>query len=127
VGTRLASKLSNAAAGWTLSPEMGVYLNMQSNQRADLSQNIHPDGRKPRAKSISFQYRLIMMNADGTPKSLSQATHTEHRFLHSAHVFTGWSFTNSQCQMATIISLAVAQIYRCQFPAPDVNALRCHI
>ncbi|QBB70046.1 DUF1800 family protein [Pseudolysobacter antarcticus] len=76
----------------TLSPEMGVYLNMQSNQRADLSQNIHPDENYAREINQLFSVGLVMLNADGTPKAPSQPTYTQSTVSAFAHVFTGWSF-----------------------------------
>lgn len=81
----------------TLSPAMGVYLNMMGNRRADLSQNIHPDENYAREINQLFSIGLVMLDDDGTPllsggqpiPTYNQATVTAF-----AHVFTGWNWSD---------------------------------
>jgi len=80
----------------TLSPEMGVYLNMLANQRADLSQNLHPDENYAREINQLFSVGLVMLNEDGTPKlSAGQPipTYNQATITAFAHVFTGWNWS----------------------------------
>jgi len=82
----------------TLSPEMGAYLNMVQNPRADLSKNLHPDENYAREINQLFSIGLVMLNSDGTPKlSAGQpiATYTQPVITAFAHVFTGWSWAGS--------------------------------
>jgi hypothetical protein len=79
----------------SLSPSMGVYLNMQANRRADLSQNIHPDENYAREINQLFSIGLVMLNADGTPQlSGGQPipTYSQSEITNFAHVFTGWNW-----------------------------------
>jgi uncharacterized protein (DUF1800 family) len=81
----------------TLSPAMGVYLNMMGNRRADLSQNLHPDENYGREINQLFSIGLVMLNIDGTPKlSGGQPipTYTQSTITNFAHVFTGWSWAD---------------------------------
>src|SRR5437868_5403226 len=52
----------------TLSPAMGVYLNMMGNRRAVLAQNVHPDENYGREINQLFSIGLVMLNPDGTSK-----------------------------------------------------------
>ena len=79
----------------TLSPAMGVYLNMLGNRRADLSQNIHPDENYAREINQLFSIGLVLLNADGTPQlSAGQPipTYSQSVVTNFAHVFTGWTW-----------------------------------
>lgn len=79
----------------TLSPSMGVYLNMQRNRRADLSQNIHPDENYAREINQLFSVGLVLLNTDGTPQlSGGQPipTYNQAVITNFAHVFTGWNW-----------------------------------
>ena len=81
----------------TLSPAMGVYLNMMGNRRADLSQNLHPDENYGREINQLFSIGLVMLNLDGTPKlSGGQPipTYTQSTITNFAHVFTGWTWAD---------------------------------
>lgn len=81
----------------TLSPEMGVYLNMMSNRRADLSQNLHPDENYGREINQLFSIGLVMLNEDGTPKLSGGepiATYPQAAITNFAHVFTGWNWSD---------------------------------
>ncbi|HEX3896905.1 MAG TPA: DUF1800 family protein [Rudaea sp.] len=81
----------------TLSPAMGVYLNMMGNRRADLSQNLHPDENYGREINQLFSIGLAMMNTDGTLQlSGGQpiSTYTQSTITNFAHVFTGWNWSD---------------------------------
>ena len=81
----------------TLSPAMGVYLNMIGNQRADSTQNIHPDENYAREVNQLFSVGLVLLNGDGTPQ-LSNGqpipTYTQDTVKAFAHVFTGWNWSD---------------------------------
>jgi uncharacterized protein (DUF1800 family) len=79
----------------TLSPAMGVYLNMMGNRRAVLAQNVHPDENYGREINQLFSIGLVMLNPDGTSKlSGGQpiATYTQSTITNFAHVLTGWNW-----------------------------------
>jgi len=81
----------------TLSPAMGVYLNMQGNPRADLSQNLHPDENYAREINQLFSVGLVMLNQDGTPFLSSGKpvpTYDQPVVTTFAHVFTGWNWAD---------------------------------
>lgn len=91
----------------TLSPAMGVYLNMQANLRADLSQNRHPDENYAREINQLFTIGLVMLNTDGSVQfSGGQpiATYAQSAITNFAHVFTGWDWAS--CTAATFGSCA---------------------
>jgi uncharacterized protein (DUF1800 family) len=79
----------------TLSPAMGVYLNMMGNQRANSSLNLHPDENYAREINQLFSIGLVMLNLDGTPQ-LSNGqpipTYTQSTITNFAHVFTGFTW-----------------------------------
>jgi uncharacterized protein (DUF1800 family) len=80
----------------TLSPAMGVYLNMMGNQRADAAQNLHPDENYAREINQLFSIGLVMLNADGTPQLDAGGnpipTYTQGMITNFAHVFTGFTW-----------------------------------
>src|SRR5579883_593659 len=79
----------------TLSPAMGVYLNMMGNRRADLSQNVHPDENYAREINQLFSIGLVMLNQDGTPQLAGGQpipTYNQNTITTFAHVFTGWNW-----------------------------------
>ena len=81
----------------TLSPAMGVYLNMMGNRRADSAQNIHPDENYAREINQLFSIGLVMLNADGTPQlSGGQPipTYSQDTISAFAHVLTGWNWAD---------------------------------
>ena len=82
----------------TLSPAMGVYLNMMGNRRADLSQNQHPDENYGREINQLFSVGLVMLNLDGTPKLDASnkpiPTYSQSTITSFAHVFTGWNWAD---------------------------------
>jgi uncharacterized protein (DUF1800 family) len=84
----------------TLSPQMGKYLSMLRNQKADPAHNIRPDENYAREIMQLFSVGLVQLNADGTPE-LDQAgaqipTYSQNDVQELARVFTGWNFANAQ-------------------------------
>lgn len=81
----------------TVSPAMGVYLNMMGNQRANSAMNVHPDENYAREINQLFSIGLVMLNIDGTPQ-LSNGrpipTYTQATVTTFAHVFTGWNWAS---------------------------------
>ncbi len=81
----------------TLSPAMGVYLNMQGNPRANLNQNLHPDENYAREVNQLFSIGLVMLNQDGTPflsAGKPVPTYDQSVVTNFAHVFTGWNWAD---------------------------------
>jgi len=81
----------------TLSPAMGVYLNMMGNRRADSSMNAHPDENYAREINQLFSIGLFMLNADGTPQLAGGnpiPTYSQSTVTNFAHVFTGWNWSD---------------------------------
>lgn len=81
----------------TLSPAMGVYLNMLGNRRADLSQNIHPDENYAREINQLFSIGLVKLNLDGTVQQSGGQpipTYNQAVVTNFAHVFTGWKWSD---------------------------------
>jgi len=81
----------------TLSPAMGMYLNMIGNRRADLSQNVHPDENYAREINQLFSIGLVMLNPDGTPVldgGVPVPTYGQAQITAFAQVFTGWNFAH---------------------------------
>jgi uncharacterized protein (DUF1800 family) len=79
----------------TLSPAMGVYLNMMGNRRANLAQNLHPDENYAREINQLFSIGLVMLNPDGTPQLLAGQpipSYNQALVTAFAHVFTGWNW-----------------------------------
>jgi uncharacterized protein (DUF1800 family) len=80
----------------TLSPEMGVYLNMLANPRADLTQNLHPDENYAREVNQLFSVGLVMLNGDGSVQTSGGQpvpTYDQAVVTNFAHVFTGWNWS----------------------------------
>ena len=78
----------------TLSPAMGVYLNMMGNRRAVLSQNQHPDENYGREINQLFSVGLVMLNLNGTSAAPVAATYTQSTITNFAHVLTGWNWAS---------------------------------
>jgi len=81
----------------TLSTDMGVYLNMVSNPRADLSQNRHPDENYAREINQLFSIGLVFLNNDGSVQLQAGQpvpTYTQPVVTAFAHVFTGWNWAS---------------------------------
>ena len=82
----------------TLSPAMGVYLNMLANQRANSAQNIHPDENFAREVNQLFSIGLVMLGTNGVPllddNNQPIPTYSQDTISAFAHVFTGWNWFN---------------------------------
>ena len=81
----------------TLSTDMGIYLNMVSNPRADLSKNRHPDENYAREINQLFSVGLVFLNGDGSVQLQGGQpipTYTQPAITAFAHVFTGWNWAS---------------------------------
>lgn len=77
----------------TLSPAMGVYLNMRGNQKADPATGRLPDENYAREVMQLFSIGLVELEADGTLKGgRAQETYNTQTIGTLARVFTGWEF-----------------------------------
>jgi uncharacterized protein (DUF1800 family) len=83
----------------TLSPAMGVYLNMRGNQKEDTRTGRVPDENYAREVMQLFTIGLVQLNADGSPKLGSDSkpleTYTQAQITELARVFTGWDYDGS--------------------------------
>jgi len=83
----------------TLSPAMGVYLNMRGNQKEDTRTGRVPDENYAREVMQLFTIGLVQLNADGSPKLGSDGkpleTYTQAQITELARVFTGWDYDGS--------------------------------
>lgn len=85
----------------TLSPVMGVYLNMLGNEKPDPTNNIRPDENFAREVMQLFTIGLHELNLDGTPKLVNGqpvATYDIETVKAYAQVFTGWHFFGTTAQ-----------------------------
>ncbi|RZL36768.1 MAG: DUF1800 domain-containing protein [Rubrivivax sp.] len=80
----------------SLSPAMGVYLNMRGNQKEDTRTGRVPDENYAREVMQLFSIGLVQLNADGTAKLGSDGkpleTYTQAQITELARVFTGWDY-----------------------------------
>lgn len=82
----------------TLSPAMGLYLNMQGNQKPDPANNIHADENYAREVMQLFTVGLVQLNADGTVKTSGGnpiPTYGQPDVSGLARVLTGWSWNSA--------------------------------
>ena len=81
----------------TLSPAMGVYLNMLLNDKPDPSTGTSPNENYAREVMQLFTVGLNKLNPDGTLLLDNQnrpiATYDQNVVVGLAHVFTGWGWT----------------------------------
>jgi uncharacterized protein (DUF1800 family) len=81
----------------TLSPVMGVYLNMLLNDKPNLTTGTSPNENYAREVMQLFTVGLNKLNPDGTLLLDNQnrpiATYDQNVVVGLAHVFTGWGFT----------------------------------
>lgn len=79
----------------TLSPAMGVYLNMRGNRKADAATGRMPDENYAREVLQLFSVGLIELRQDGTPRTnwrgLHIDTYGQDTVTGLARVFTGWN------------------------------------
>jgi uncharacterized protein (DUF1800 family) len=82
----------------TLSPAMGVYLNMRGNQKEDTTTGRQPDENYAREVLQLFSIGLHELNADGTlklgPEGRPIETYTNSDVAGLAKVLTGWDYSN---------------------------------
>lgn len=82
----------------TLSPAMGVYLNMRGNQKEDVNTGRQPDENYAREVLQLFSIGLHQLNLDGTPKAgpggRPVETYTNTDIAGLAKVLTGWDYSN---------------------------------
>lgn len=80
----------------TLSPAMGVYLNLRGNQKEDPRTGRVPDENYAREVMQLFSIGLVQLNADGSPKLGSDGkpleTYGQAQITELARVFTGWDY-----------------------------------
>jgi len=80
----------------TLSPAMGVYLNMRGNQKEDTRTGRVPDENYAREVMQLFTIGLVQINADGSAKLGSDGkpvdTYSLTDITDLARVFTGWDY-----------------------------------
>src|SRR5262249_39691193 len=80
----------------TLSPAMGVYLDMQGNDKENPAEGLSPNENYAREVNQLFSIGLYKLFPDGTlqldAQGLPIATYSQDTIIGFAHVFTGWSF-----------------------------------
>lgn len=83
----------------TLSPAMGVYLNMRGNRKEEPSTGRVPDENYAREVMQLFTIGLVELNLDGTPRLGTDGkpvdTYTQAQITELARVLTGWEFDNA--------------------------------
>ena len=83
----------------TLHPAMGVYLSMLSNEKPDVVNNIRPDENYARELMQLFSIGLVELNQDGTRRMDTNGaaipTYDQSIIEGFAHVFTGWTYANT--------------------------------
>ena len=83
----------------TLSPPMGLYLNMLGNQKPNSAKNIHADENYAREIMQLMTIGLYQLNPDGTVVTGANGapvqTYTQAQVTDLARVFTGWSWDST--------------------------------
>ena len=86
----------------TLSPGMGVYLNMRGNRRADPATGRVPDENYAREVLQLFSLGLLELNTDGSVKrdasGNAMETYSQDTITGLARVFTGWDYDGASRQ-----------------------------
>jgi uncharacterized protein (DUF1800 family) len=84
----------------TLTPAMGVYLSMLGNEKPDPARNIRPDENYARELMQLFTIGLVELDIDGRQTLDGDGqpipTYDQSIIEGFAHVYTGWTFANSQ-------------------------------
>jgi len=98
----------------TLSPAMGVYLNMRGNQKEDARTGRVPDENYAREVMQLFTIGLVQLNADGSAKLGSDGkpvdTYTQAQITELARVFTGWDYDGSSATDPTYVKKPMVNI-----------------
>ena len=77
----------------TLSPGMGLYLNMRGNQKENAATGRVPDENYAREVLQLFSIGLVELAVDGTPRNgVATDTYGQDTITGLAKVFTGWDF-----------------------------------
>ena len=80
----------------TLSPAMGVYLNMRGNRKANAATGRVPDENYAREVLQLFSVGLVELNLDGSARldgrGQPQETYSQETITGLARVFTGWDY-----------------------------------
>jgi uncharacterized protein (DUF1800 family) len=77
----------------TLSPAMGLYLNMRGNQKEDTSIGRVPDENYAREVLQLFSLGLVELNSDGTPRNgVATETYGQDTITGLARALTGWDY-----------------------------------
>ncbi|WP_266171432.1 DUF1800 domain-containing protein [Dyella subtropica] len=101
----------------TKHPAMATYLSMLANQKADPTQNIHPDENYAREVMQLFSVGLVLLNPDGTPKLDASnqpiPTYDQTVVRGMAAVFTGWNWNNTTCVTGSWTCCAVDTYTNC--------------
>ncbi|MFM2289288.1 MAG: hypothetical protein RL684_2431 [Pseudomonadota bacterium] len=83
----------------TLSPEMGLYLNMLGNRRADPAHNIRPDENYARELMQLFTIGLVQLAPDGTvmrdPGGVPLPSYNQAVVEGFSRAYTGWTFAGT--------------------------------
>ena len=86
----------------TLSPGMGVYLNMRGNRKADPATGRVPDENYAREVLQLFSLGLLELNTDGSVKRDASGnateTYSQDTITGLARVFTGWDYDGASRQ-----------------------------
>ncbi len=90
------SNFSDILKAVTLSPAMGVYLDMRGNQKGSLITGLHPNENYARELMQLFSIGLNRMWPDGTLMLDSMGnlipTYTQTEIIGISRVFTGWNY-----------------------------------
>ncbi|WP_266157037.1 DUF1800 domain-containing protein [Dyella silvatica] len=101
----------------TKHPAMATYLSMLANQKADPTQNIHPDENYAREVMQLFSVGLVQLNPDGSPKLDASnqpiPTYDQTAVRGMAAVFTGWNWNNTTCVTGSWACCAVDTYTNC--------------
>ena len=112
----------------TKHPAMAVYLSMLQNQKADPTQNIHPDENYAREVMQLFSIGLSQLNQDGTLaldiNNKPVPTYSQTTVRGFAAVFTGWNWTNQGCGPSSYTCCDQDHYFQWDCWAGDHNSLR---
>lgn len=98
----------------TLSPGMGVYLNMRGNQKEDTKTGRVPDENYAREVMQLFTIGLVQLNADGTAKVGADGkpidTYSLTDITDLARVFTGWDYDGTSATDPTYVKKPMVNV-----------------
>jgi len=89
----------------TLSPAMGVYLNLRGNEKEDVASGRVPDENCAGEVLQLSAIGLVELAEDGTPRAgVAIDTYGQNTISGLARVFTGWTSTASTAPKAALPS-----------------------